>query len=360
MKDERVKEDEMSEVLKLVAPGTAFREGLDNILRARTGALIVIGDSNDVMMLVDGGFYINSEYSPSHIYELAKMDGAIIISKDLKRLIFANTHLVPDSTIPSNETGTRHKTGERVAKQTNEIVICVSQRRNIITLYKDTKKYILRDTSTVINRASQALQTLEKYRTVLDTAINNLNVLEFENVVTLYDVGNVIQRTEMVVKVAEEVDRYIAELGIEGRLLSMQLTELRVDVEEDELLIIEDYIPKDANISSEEARLQLRGMTNDGLMDLTNICKNMGYQCNTSTLDVPVYPRGFRILNKVPRLPSSIVKNMVSKFENFQGILNASVETLDDVEGIGEVRAKAIRYGIKRIHEQVIWENLRK
>jgi diadenylate cyclase len=360
MKDERIKDDEMLEVLKMIAPGTHLREGLENILRARTGALIVIGDSNEVMNLVDGGFAISSEYSPPYLYELAKMDGAIVISKDLKRFLCANALLVPSSTIFTNETGTRHKTAERVARQTNEVVICISQRRSLITIYKGNKKHVLRETSIIINRASQALSTLEKYRIVFDTALNNLSILEFEDVVTLYDVGNVIQRAEMVMKIVEEIKRYIIELGNEGRLLSMQLEELKVNVEEDEALVIEDYLIAGNLDTREDVIRQLRALNNENLIDLTNICKLMGYQCNPNNLDMPVNPRGFRILNKVPRLPSTIVKNMIQKFDNFQGIVNASVELLDDVEGIGEIRARAIKDGIKRIHEQIIWENLRK
>lgn len=360
MRDERLKDDDILEVLRMVAPGTPLREGLENILRARTGALIVIGDSNEVMDLVDGGFIINSEYSPAYLYELAKMDGAIVISKDLKRFLYANALLVPNHTIATNETGTRHKTAERVARQTNEVMICISQRRNLITIYKGNKKHVLRETSTIINRASQALQTLEKYKIVLDTAVNNLSVLEFEDVVTLYDVGNVLQRSEMVMKIVEEIERYITELGNEGRLLSMQLEELTVNVEEDESLIIEDYSLRENSDSSDDVLKQLRSFNSENLMDLTNICRLMGYQCNASNLDLPVIPRGFRILNKVPRLPASVVKNMIQKFDNFQGIVNATVELLDDVEGIGEVRARAIQDGIKRIHEQIIWENLRK
>jgi diadenylate cyclase len=234
MKDERTKENEMLNVLKMVSPGTVFREGLDNILRAKTGALIVIGDSDEVLGLVDGGFSIHSDYSPAYIYELAKMDGAIIMSKDLKKLLYANAQLVPNHTIPTSETGTRHRTAERVSRQTDEVVISISQRRNVITIYKGSKKHVLRDVSVVIDRASQALQALEKYKVVLDSTVNNLSVLEFEDVVTLYDVGSVMQRIEMVIRIVDEIEGYIVELGKEGRLVQMQLDELKVGVLEDE------------------------------------------------------------------------------------------------------------------------------
>ena len=159
----RIKDDEeIKNILKLMSPGTALREGLDNILRAKTGGLVVIGDGEEVMNLVDGGFNINSEYSPAYVYELAKMDGAIVLSGDLRRIICANTQLVPDHALTTYETGTRHRTANRVAKQTGNIVVAISQRRNIITIYKGDLKYVLQESSIILARANQAIQTLEK------------------------------------------------------------------------------------------------------------------------------------------------------------------------------------------------------
>ena len=203
------KDKELVSILKLLAPGTALREGLENILRAKTGGLIVLGNSDDVMRVVDGGFQINAEYNPAYIYELAKMDGAIIISSDLKKIISANVQLVPDSSLVTHETGTRHRTAQRVAKDAGVITVAISQRRNIITLYKDDIKYVLRDSSIILARANQAIQTLEKYVSVLERVVSNLNLLEFQDLVTLFDVATAIQRTEMVMRIVEEIERFI-------------------------------------------------------------------------------------------------------------------------------------------------------
>ena len=350
------KEDEMLEVLKVLAPGTSLREGLDNILKAKTGALIVIGDSSETMKLVDGGFLINKEFSPAHLYELAKMDGAIVLSKDLKKVLYANALLIPDPSIPTDETGTRHKSAQRVAKQTGEIVISISQRRNIITLYKDTKKYILKETAAILTKANQALQTLEKYKSVLDGAINNLSVLEFEDIVTLDDVAYVLQRIGMVTRVAWEIDRYICELGNEGRLIDMQLDELLTNIESDELLVIEDYMVH-INKTAEDIQEKLRMLSYDELMDLTNIGSILGYSSGINSFDTAIYPRGYRLLNKVPRVPMAITKNLIDKFLNFQGILNASIEELDEVDGIGEVRSRLIKEGLRRVQEQLFLDS---
>lgn len=213
VREDRVKEEDIMESIRLLAPGTPLREGLENILRAKTGGLIVIGDSEDVMSLVDGGFYVNIDFSTAYLYELAKMDGAIILSSEGKKILYANTQLIPNPSIPSSETGIRHRTAERVARETGLMVISISQRRNIITLYKGYSKYIIQDTNKVLTKANQAIQTLEKYKKVLDQAMINLSALEFEDLVTLHDVATVLQRTEMVMRIVSEIEKYIIELG---------------------------------------------------------------------------------------------------------------------------------------------------
>lgn len=356
MRLERLKNDSFLDVLRMMAPGTSLREGLENILKAKTGALIVIGDSPEVIKIVDGGFTINKPYTSSHLYELAKMDGAIVVSKDLKVILYANALLIPDASIVTTETGTRHKTAERFAKQTGEIVLCISQRRNVITLYKDNRKYILRDTSTILTRANQALQTLEKYKSVLDAAIKNLNVLELEDIVTLNDVAYVIQRTEMVMRIVDEIDRYICELGNEGRLSSMQLEELLQNVENNVWLVIEDYqIRKDGQNTNDIVK-QLRNLSNDELVDLASVAKLLGFSGAAVSLDTAVSPRGYRMLSRLPKLPVSIMRNIIGEFQNLQGVIKASIEDLDKVEGIGEVRAKSINEGLSRIKEQTIMD----
>ncbi|SHK75663.1 diadenylate cyclase [Clostridium cavendishii DSM 21758] len=343
-------EKEIKNILKIMSPGTQLREGLENILRAKTGGLVLLGDTEAVMKIVDGGFAINSDYSPSYIYELAKMDGAIIISSDLKKILFANTQLVPDSSIPTFETGTRHRTAQRVAKQTGNIAVAISQRRNIITIYKGDIKYVLRDSSVVLGRANQAVQTLEKYVAVLERVINNLNILEFQDLVTLFDVVTAIQRTEMVMRIVGEIERYIVELGNEGRLISMQLNELVKFIEQDGILLIRDYCK--SNLSHEEIYKEIQKLSAEELLDLEQIARELGYT-GVPLVDTLISPRGYRIISKVPRIPASVIENLVKHFGELKAILEANTDDLDNVEGIGEARARAIRNGLRRIREQV-------
>ena len=351
----RIKDDsKIKNILKIVSPGTNLREGLENILRAKTGGLIVLSDNEEVMKLVDGGFYINSEYSPAYIYELSKMDGAIVISEDLKRIVCANAQLLPDPSVSTFETGTRHRTAQRIAKQTDAIVIAISQRRNLITIYKKDIKYVLQESSVILARANQAIQTLEKYVNVLERVINNLNLLEFQDLTTVFDVVTAIQRTEMVMRIVEEIKRYILELGNDGRLISMQLNELIRYIERDGILLIRDYCKEDGDYN--EIYKEIQKLNADELVDLDAIAKLLGYT-GCVLADTLISPKGYRILFKIPRIPTNVIENLIKHFGQLKNVLEASSEDLDQVEGIGEARAAAIKNGLKRIKEQV---NLKK
>jgi diadenylate cyclase len=344
------KDEEIKNILKMMCPGTALREGLENILKAKTGGLIVLSDSEEVMKIVDGGFYINADYTPSYVYELAKMDGAIVISSDLKKIVCANTQLLPDASITTFETGTRHRTAHRAAKQTGNILIAISQRRNMITVYMGDIKYVLRESSIILARANQAVQTLEKYVAVLERVINNLNLLEFQDLVTLFDVVTSIQRTEMVMRIVEEINIYILELGNEGRLISMQLNELVRHIERDGIFLIRDYLKE--GFDAENIYKSIQKLNQNELLNLDIIAKEIGYG-GEPLVDTFVTPKGYRILSKVPRIPTNIIDNVIKHFEDFSSIIQADIDELDQVDGIGEARATAIRNGIKKMNEQV-------
>lgn len=356
------KEDNITKILRLIAPGTPIRDGLENILRARTGALLLITDKQDVLKeVVDGGFTINEDYTSSKLYELAKMDGAIVLSGDLKKILYANAQLIPSYEITTLETGTRHRTAERTAKQTGELVISISQRRSIITVFKGNDRYILEDTNAVLNKANQAIQTLEKYKKVFDNKLSLLNEYEFNDIVTLQNVIGAIQRAEMVMKIVEEIQRQISELGSDGRLVKMQLEELIGGLEKEERLIIKDYIVpgKGKNKrTAEDAINNLESLSYEEISKESTIAKLLGYGTFDDYDEVAVYTKGYRILNKIPRMPSNIVENLVESFKSFQHILAADIESLDEVDGIGEVRARTIKQSLRRMQEQFVFDNL--
>ena len=286
------------------------------------------------------------------------MDGAIVLSKDLKKILLANAQIIPSSKIVTYETGTRHRTAERTAKQTGELVISISQRRNIITVFKGDFRYTIEDTSKIITRANQALQTLENYKKVFDNKLRILNEYEFNDIVTLDNVITCLQRAEMVMRISEEVNRAILELGADGFLVKMQLEELMENMPNEELLIIKDYMAPARRISAEKILTQIRESSNDGFIDSNTIAKLLGYDIFENYEEIAVYSRGYRILNKIPRMPNAIVNNLVKSFKSFQHILTADIEKLDEVEGIGEVRARTIKQALRRMQEQFMFDNL--
>src|ERR1017187_4477461 len=239
-------EPKLVRALEMVAPGTALREGIENILHARPGGLLLIGEPDELAFLFSGGIKVDVDYTPALLYQLAKMDGAITMNSNATKIPMANVQLMPDPTILSVETGTRHRTAERVAKQTDALVIAISQRREVISLYVDGVKYILEDIPVVLAKANQALATLDKYRSRLDQVSTRLTALECEGGATLHDVLTVLQRAELVTRMAVEIERYIVELGSEGRLIEMQLEETMVGTAAEKAALVRDYLSEDA------------------------------------------------------------------------------------------------------------------
>lgn len=343
--------------LALVAPGTALRDGLERILRGRTGALIVLGHDKNVDALCTGGFPLDVEFSSTRLRELCKMDGAVVLSSDGTRIVRAAVHLMPDSDIPTEESGTRHRTAERVAKQTGHPVISVSQSMHIIGLYVNGHRHVIDDSAAILSRANQALATLERYKLRLDEVSGTLSALEIEDLVTARDAIAVVQRLEMVRRIADEIEGYVIELGTDGRLLALQLDELMAGVDSDRMLVIRDYLTSGRRVRAfEDAVGELDRLSANELIDLGAVAKALGYPSTPDALDAAVSPRGFRLLAKVPRLPGSIVERLVEHFESLQRLLGATVEDLQTVEGVGETRARGVREGLSRLAEASILE----
>jgi diadenylate cyclase len=339
----------MIEALAAIAPGTALREGLDRILQANMGALIVIGDGPDVLAVSSGGFLLDAEFSSQRLSELAKMDGAIVVTPDASRIARANVHLVPDPTVPTSETGTRHRTAERVARSLDIPVISVSEDMSIITVYRGRHKHRVQPIPGLLANAGQALQTLERYKHRLDTEEAVLNALEVRDQSTVRDVAVVLQRIEMVRRVADEIYDRIVELGSEGRLVLLQLDELVGGVDEDRLLVLRDYA---ADTAFDRAESTLAGLADDELVELSVVARVLGH--GGIDLDTPIAPRGYRQLHRLPRLPETVIDAVVDRFGSLSKMLTATADELDTVGGVGAVRARAIRDGFARLADASI------
>ncbi len=344
----------MRQVLGRLAPGTDLREGLERILRGRTGALIVLGFDRTVEELSDGGFQINIDFSPTRLRELSKMDGAVILNDSATRILRANVQLMPNPTIPTAESGTRHRTAERVAIQTGLPVISVSHSMSIISLYFDGIRYVVAESATILNRANQALATLQRYRTRLDEVAQSLSALEIEDFTTLRDVMTVMQRLLMVRRIADEISSDIVELGADGRLPALQLDELTGTTEETRIMLARDYLPPGQTRTLDEVGRALENLDEPALLDLNAIAREFGYFINPDTLDYQVSPRGYRLLATIPRVPPAIQDRLVAHFENLQGLLAATAGDLQAVEGVGEARARVVREGLSRVAESSI------
>src|SRR5213595_767370 len=334
-----------------IAPGTQLRQGIDDIIRAREGALIVIGEPAELAFLFSGGIQLDAAFTPQLLYELAKMDGAIIVNSAIAKIAQANVQLMPDPTIPSNETGTRHRTAERVARQTGALVISISQQRETVTVFVGQSRYQLDPIADVLAKTNQALATLETYRQRLDQVLTRLTALEFQNAVVLDDVLVVLQRAEMTTRMAAEIERDCVELGAEARLIRMQLHELVGEVPVERSAVVHDYHADGAGPRAELALEGLHALPYRQLLESERIAELLGYPRDINPLDHSVSPRGYRILAHIPRLPEPVVRKVVAGLGELEAIIRASQRDLEAIAGVGTVRAREIREGLRRLQE---------
>lgn len=346
----RSPEEALKATLARVAPGTPLRDGLERILRGRTGALIVLGSDKTIESLCSGGFEIGIDFAPTSLRELAKMDGAIVCDKDATKILRAAVQLVPDPSIETQESGTRHRTAERVAIQTGVPVVSVSQSMQIIALYVGGLRYVLEGSEKVLARANQALATLERYRARLDQVTSSLSALEIEAMVTVRDVVITLQRHEMVRRISEEIAQYVLELGTDGRLLSLQLEELSTTRGAGADMVIRDYSdPETTDVEAAVAALQ--EIDQADLIDLNLIAGVVGLATGNDSLDAIIQPRGYRLVSGLKAVPGAIAGRLVDHFGGLQNLMAATIDELMIVDGIGELRARNVREGLSRIAE---------
>ncbi len=336
-------------VLRLVAPGTPLRQALERILRAQTGALVVLGAPARVQALFTGGFRIHVPFTAQRLSELAKMDGALVLDEGAHQILWANVHLMPDPAVPTVETGTRHRTAERVARQTGVPVLAVSESMRTVTLYVDHWRHVVDEVGAVLSRANQAVQTLEHYRARGDEASAMLTAFELQGRATLRMVVALLCRAELLRRIGGEVERYVAELGTEGRLLRLQLDELSAGVEEEQRLAVRDYLRPGRVVEVDELLEELGRRSPEELADPGAVAKSLDLGGNPDTLDAIIGPRGYRLLSKVRGLPSSVITRVVERFGSLKVILSAGLEDLEEVEGVGPGRARNLREGLAQL-----------
>lgn len=351
----RAANDEMRDALARVAPGTPLRAGLDRIVRSKAGALLVIGDGPEVLAICSGGFLVDAPYSPQRLSELAKMDGAIILSASCERIARANVHLVPDPTVPTAETGTRHRTAERVARSLKVPVVSASEEMGVINLYAGGTKHQLQDISRLLDRANQALQTLERYKSRLADSLLGLTSAELEDAASLRDVAAVVQRGEMVNRIAEEIETMIIELGVDARLLRLQLDELYGDIDDELELVVADYLP--AGRLAADTLAAMATLSDDEVLDIktaASMLRGSAGRGDPVDLDQDVGPRGLRLLKRVHTLPVDSASKIADHFGGLSRLQRATVLDLMAVDGVDDVLAASIKETLQRVTENAI------
>ena len=340
---------QLTRALELVAPGTDLRAAIDNIIRAQNGALIVVDnpDRLEDLGIISGGMRLELEFATMRLYELAKMDGAIVVSKNMSTIHYANVHLSPDPGYESDETGMRHLAADRTAQQTGSLVIAVSERRRVVSLYQGSYGlHILEDIGVVLSKANSAIATLEKFTLRMREEARGLTVHEYDGAVTLREIVGAVVTFEYLVRIGEEIEAYVRELGSEGRLIEMQLEQAFHGVPEQYEAMLKDYIPEEADYDS--VREELATFSAEQLSDSFELCRALGYSPAGPLEDVFIEPRGYRQLERVPRLPSRVAESLIREFGSLTELIKASEEELDEVEGVGQARARAIQRGLER------------
>jgi len=345
--------------LAVVAPGTALRDGLERIVRANTGALIVLGFDPVVRDICSGGFELDAEFSATRLRELAKMDGAIVLDRDARRILRAAVQLVPDPQLPTQESGTRHRTAERIARQTGFPVISVSKSMRMIAVFAAGERYVLEDSAALLARAHQEIATLERYKRRLEDATRALTALEIEQRATVTDIAVVAQQLEIVSRVADQIAGYLVELGTDGGMLGLQLDELTAGTRRERELLLRDYepdqigAPAPAGQPSRADRLAALGPGQ--LPDLPAVAASIGLD-PAGDAGRHVSPRGYRLLGQIPRLPRPTADRLVEHFGSLQKLLSASARDLQQLPGLDPAQAAAVRDGLSRIAESALLE----
>lgn len=343
---------EMLHALARVAPGTPLRDGIERVVRAKAGALLVLDDGPDVLSICSGGFLVDAPYSPQRLSELAKMDGAIILSLDGGRIARANVHLVPDPTVPTSETGTRHRTAERVARSLGVPVVSASEEMGVINVYAGGDKRQLQEIGRLLERANQALQTLERYESRLDDAIANLTAVEVEGMATLRDVAAVVQRGEMVHRIADEIETMIVELGVDARLLRLKLDEMYGEIDDELELVVADYVAD--GYTAADSLGEMSRLTDDEIRHLRHAAGALHRAGETYELGQSVTPRGLRLMNRSSHLDTESAGRIAQHFDGLARLQRASVDELMEVEGIDRHMAEEVRETLDRVTESAI------
>jgi diadenylate cyclase len=334
----------MSENLNLeinqLLPGEPLRLGVDLIANKNAGALIVIGTSSKLDKISSGGITLNNcSYTPEMLSELAKMDGAIVVSEDVGKILKANVHLNPDDKIQTSETGTRHRTAQRTSSSVNLPVVAVSEESSTIKVFSNSEVTELEESNAILGRVNESLQSIDRMRRRFDEAVANLGELELENSLTNQEVLQVIQRGELLTRLASQVRFEAEKLGTEAGLITIQIDSLESGVTNTLNLVLKDHLPGRKFRVTTKVLDEIANLSYQEL----NTIDYLGSILSKLPLDDISVPRGYRVLARLPDLPDNLHDSIVQKYKSLPKLLSAPTEKLYEIEGIGRNRAQQLR-----------------
>ncbi len=344
----------ISETLERLAPGTPMRRALERIIQQGKGGLVVLGDGAPVSEVSSGGFaLVGATFTPARLAELSKMDGGIVLDDSWGAILAVAVHFLPDGSIPTDETGARHRTAERMAEQTGKPVVAVSEGRRVATLFYEGQKIELATPTEVAAYVNQELQSLDRLRSRLDEAEAKLIRVEVAGLATYRSAVTVLQRAELVERLGQVVEARTLTLGEEGRIVVLQLHDLLGGVDWTTRAVLQDYLKPLRARAVDRAVSRLRALSGTDLEDPSRVGKELGFP----DLDDPADPRGFRILSQLGRLPDSVREDIIRHFGSLSKLLTADEESLLRVEGVGETRAGQLKAFFDRLLDMVDeWE----
>ena len=321
-------------------PGEPLRLGVDLIANKGTGGLIVVGTSNKLEKISSGGLNLhNCEYTPEMLSELAKMDGAIIVSEDVKKILKANVHLNPNDKIQTSETGTRHRTAQRTSSETNLPVIAVSEESSLIKVFNNYSVTELEESNIILGRVNESLQSIDRMRRRFDEAVATLGELEIENSLTNQEFLEVIQRGELLTRLASQVRHEATKLGSDAGLIMIQIESLESGVTNTLNLVLKDHLSGSKFRTPNKALIEISQLSYQEL----NSVDYLGTILSKLPLDDISVPKGYRVLARLPDLPDNLHNSIVQKYKSLPKLLLAPTEKLYEIDGIGRNRAQQLR-----------------
>lgn len=341
-------ESRINEAIRATAPGTAMRRALDMIIAGHLGALICVGDVEHVLAAGNDGFPLNISFTANRLFELSKMDGAVVLDGDLNQILRANFHLNPDPSLPTSETGMRHRTAARMSLLTKALVISVSERRQVVNLYIGGRSHQLRTVPEIMTLTSQLQGTLQSTRQSLDRGLLRLSSLELDNYVTLSDITYLYNQFELLLLIDKDLRRYVNELGAEGRSVEMQRSQFVGDVEDEYILMIRDYA---ANSSREEA-VRIRSQFSQLAADASLNCKNVSKILGRENLkeDSVITPLGLRTLSRISVVREGMADKIVDEYGSLRELLDAIEDNPSRLDDIGVNNPSILADSLTRMH----------